>query len=68
MVKGIMGKFEGLEQLLSNPEENMCLEACVLGKNKNIIATLDPNILVTMLSLFAKRLAKGKLGGVVDDG
>ena len=59
MVKGKIGKFE-------NPEENLCLGACVLGKNENIVATLDPNT-YTAQAWFAKGLAKGKLGGIIDD-
>ena len=39
--------------------------ACVLGKNENIVATLDPNT-YTASACFAKGLAKGKLGGIVD--
>jgi hypothetical protein len=27
----------------TNPEVNFCLGACLLGKNENIVATLDPN-------------------------
>jgi len=50
---------------LTNPEENLCLGACVLGKNENIVATLDPNIYTT-LAWFAKGLAKGKLERIID--
>ena len=28
---------------MTNPEENLCLGACVLGKNENLVATRDPN-------------------------
>ena len=41
--------------------------ACVLGKNENIVATLDPNT-YTALAWFANGLAKGKLWGIVDGG
>jgi len=50
---------------LTNPKENLCLGACVLGENENIIATLDPNT-YTAWVWFAKGLAKGKLGEIVD--
>ena len=43
-----------------NPEENSCLNACVLLRSKSIEATPDP---FTEFS-FAKGLAKVKLGGV----
>jgi len=43
------------------PEENLCLKASVLKRNKSIVATPDPSF-----GLFAKGLAKGKLGGIVD--
>ena len=36
------------------------MRACVLGKNENILATLDPNT-YTAYAWFAKGLAKGKL-------
>jgi len=32
---------------MANREENLCLGACVLGKNKSIVATLDPNTFST---------------------
>ena len=43
-----------------NPEENSCLNACVLLRSESIEATPDP---FTEFS-FAKGLAKVKLGGV----
>ena len=43
-----------------NPEENSCLNACVLLRSESIDATSNP---FTEFS-FAKRLAKVKLGGV----
>ena len=43
----------------SNPEENSCLNACVLLRSESIDATPDPFIEFS----FAKRLAKVKLGG-----
>ena len=36
MVEGNMGEFEG------NPEENSCLNACVLLRSESIDATPDP--------------------------
>jgi hypothetical protein len=45
-----------------NPEKNSCLNACVLLRRESIVVTPDP------LWIFAKGLAKGKLGGLVDDG
>jgi hypothetical protein len=51
---------------LSNPEENFCLKACVLERHDSIVATPDPNLLVIRPRSFAKGLAKGKLGRVVD--
>jgi len=47
-------------------EENLCLKASVLKRNKSIVATPSPNILIIRLVLFAKGLAKGNLGGIVD--
>ena len=44
----------------SNPEENSCLNACVLLRSESIDATPDP---FTEFS-YAKGLAKVKLGGV----
>jgi len=49
------------------PEDNLCIKASVLKRNKSIVATSDPNILIIRLGLFAKGLGKGKLGGI-DDG
>ena len=46
----------------SNPEENSCLNACVLLRSESIDATHDP---FTKFS-FAKGLAKVKLGEFVD--
>ena len=46
----------------SKPEENFCLNACVLLRRESIAATPDPSW------VFAKGLAKGKLAGVVDGG
>jgi len=47
------------------PEDNLCSKASVLKRNESIVATLDPSLLIR-LGLFAKGLAKGKLGGIVD--
>jgi len=44
-------------------EEKLCLKASVLKRNKSIVATPDPSLLIR-LWLFAKRLAKGKIGGI----
>ena len=49
-----------VRSVYSNPEENFCLNACVLLRSKNIDATPDP---FTRFS-FAQGLAKVKLGGV----
>ena len=59
MVEGNMGKFESQISLFQ-PEENSCLNACVLLRSESIDATPDP---FTKFS-FAKGLAKVKLGGV----
>ena len=59
MIEGNMGKFES-QMVYSNPEENSCLNACVLLRSESIDATPDP---FTKFS-FAKGLAKVKLGGV----
>jgi len=48
------------------PEDNLCLKASVLKINKSIVATPDPSLLIWP-GLFAKGLAKGKLGGIVDN-
>jgi len=42
------------------------LRSCVPLRNESIVATPNPNILVSRLRLFAKGLAKGKLRGIVD--
>ena len=59
MVKGNMGKFD-VRLVYSNPEENSCLNACVLLRSESIVATPDP---FSKFS-FAKGLAKDKLRGV----
>jgi len=46
-------------------EGKLCLKASVLKGNESIVATLDPSLLIR-LGLFAKGLAKGKLGGIFD--
>ena len=43
------------------PEENLYLKANVLKRNESIVATPDLSLLIR-LRLFAKGLAKGKLG------
>ena len=58
LVEGNMGKFE-VRSVYSNPEENSCLNACVLLRSESIVATPGP---FTECS-FAKGLAKVKLGG-----
>jgi len=47
------------------PEDNLCLKASVLKRNKSIISTPDLSLLIG-LGLFTKGLAKGKLGGIVN--
>ena len=59
MVEGNMGKFE-VRSDYSNPEENSCLNACVLLRSENIDATPDPFAEFS----FAKGRVKVKLGGV----
>ena len=59
MVEGNMGKFE-VRSVYYNPEENSCLNVCVLLRSENINATPDP---FNEFS-FAKALAKVKLGEV----
>ena len=49
-----------VRSVYSNPEENFCLNACVLLRSENIDATPNP---FTEFS-FAKGLAKVKLRGV----
>jgi len=44
------------------PEENISLKEIVLKRNKSIVTTPSPNILIIRLGLFAKGLAKRKLG------
>ena len=41
MVEGNMGKFKSQIDY-SNPEENSCLNTCVLLRSENIEATPDP--------------------------
>ena len=59
MVEGNMDKFES-QIGLSNPEDNSCLNACVLLRSESIDATPHPFAKFS----FAKGLAKVKLGGV----
>ena len=59
LVEGNMGKFK-VRSVYSNPEENSCLNACVLLRSKNIEATPD---LFTEFS-FVKGVGKVKLGRV----
>ena len=56
-----MCQFE-VRSVYSNLEENSCLNACVLLMSESIDATLDS---FTEFS-FAKRLAKVKLGELID--
>ena len=58
MVKGNMGKFD-VRSVYSNPEENSCLNACVLLSSENIDATPDPLYKFN----FAQGLAKVKCRG-----
>ena len=58
MVEGNMGKFT-VRSVYSNSEENSYLNACVLLRSENIIATPNPLFKFN----FAQGLAKGKLGG-----
>ena len=51
-----------VRSVYSNPEENSCLNACVLLRSESIDATPDP---FTEFS-FAKGLAKVKLGEFLD--
>ena len=44
MVEGNMGKFE-VRSVYSNPDENSCLNACVLLRSESIVATPDPFLL-----------------------
>ena len=44
MVEGNMGKFE-VRSVYSNPEENFCLNACVLLRSEGIVVTPDPFLL-----------------------
>jgi hypothetical protein len=43
-----MGKFE-VKMVCSNPEENSCLNACVLLRNESIEATPDPLLRLALL-------------------
>jgi len=45
------------------PEEKLYLKASVLKRNKSIVVTPDPSLLIIRLGLFVKGLAKGNLGG-----
>ena len=44
MVEGNIGKFE-VRSVYSNPEENSCLNACVLLRSESIIAAPNPFLL-----------------------
>ena len=50
------------------PEEILCLKESVLKRNESIVATPYPSLLIIRSRLYAKGLAKGKLGEVVDGG
>ena len=60
MVEGNMGKFE-VRSVYSNPEENSCLNTCVLLRSESIIATLDPFLLSLALLRDYQRLSLGEL-------
>ena len=44
MVEGNMGKFK-VRLIYCNPEDNSCLNACVLLRSESIVATPDPFLL-----------------------
>ena len=48
MVDGNMGKFQ-VRSVYSNPEENSCLNACVLLRSENIEETTDPLLSLALL-------------------
>ena len=48
MVEGNMGNLK-VRTIYSNPEENSCLNACVLLRSKNIVATPDPLLSLALL-------------------
>ena len=50
-----------VRSVYSNPEDNSCLNVCVLLRSESIEATPDP---IFAKFNFAKGLAKVKLGGV----
>jgi hypothetical protein len=47
-VEGNMSKFF-IKIIRSNPEENSCLNACVLVRHKSIVATPDPSMRLSLL-------------------
>ena len=48
MVEGNMGKFE-VRSVDSNPEENSCLNTCVLLRHESIVATPNPLLSLALL-------------------
>jgi hypothetical protein len=48
IMEGNMSKFI-IRIVYSNPEENSCLNACVLLRCENIVATLDPSLSLSLL-------------------
>ena len=48
MVEGNMGKFK-VRSVYSNSEENFLLNACVLLRRENIVATPDPLLSLALL-------------------
>jgi hypothetical protein len=48
IVEGNMSKFI-IRIVHSNPEENSCLNACVLLRRESIVATLDPSLSLSLL-------------------
>jgi hypothetical protein len=48
MVEGNMGSLK-VRIVYSNPEENSCLNTCVLLRSENIVATPDPLLSLALL-------------------
>ena len=66
MVEGNMGKFDS-QNSCSNPEENSCLNACVLLRSESIIAAPNPFLLSLALLRDYQWLSLGSLLTVVNN-
>jgi hypothetical protein len=60
IVEGNMSKFI-IRIVYSNPEENSCLNACVLLRCESIVATPDPSLSLFFLLRDEQKVSLGEL-------